>query len=966
MTTRLISVAILFFLGFTALAQKAIIRGQITDKINGETLPFANIYVKDDVSKGTTSDLDGNYTLKLDAGTYIIVYSFTSYANLEKEMTLVAGETYVEHIQMGTSNEVLVEFKVVAEKKASNTMAAFDREKMKSTNMVDGTSSEQMKKTGDGDAGEVIKRVTGVSVEGGKYVYVRGLGDRYTKTILNGMVIPGLDPDRNTIQMDIFPTNLIDNITVYKTFTPELPADYTGGLVNIITKDFPAQKTLSFKAGFGYNTVTTFNPDFILYPKGGLDFLAFDDGTRTMPVSPTTSFPDPTTNDPDEAERLTKLTKSFNPQMAVTPSTAMMNQSYSFGIGNQINSEKRDLDYGYNFYLNYQNNYNYYNSAKYNAYRKDPDSSVYELFPDRKSFGQLGQQNVIWSALLGQSIKINKLHKISLNLFHTQNGQSQAASLTEQNFETNPGTLVKQSLQYTQRSVTNVNLSGKHTLKKNKWNTSWAISPSYSAINDPDIRSTILEREGNPEEGEPYTYSLNPSVGSEIRRIYRDLSEYNVNSKIDFEYTFKKKDSLESKVKFGLAETFKSRSYRIYDFFFDIEGSSTSLDEFDPNYFFLDENIWTRETDEGTYGHGEIELANTYDATQTVFAAYLMNEFPISKKFKSVYGVRAEKVINKYTGQNNSGTIKYNNSTVLDVLNFLPAVNFVYALKDSLFETMNLRASYAQTLARPSFREKSIAQIYDPLQGRRYNGNIDLMQTVIHNADLRWEYFYGRTEVLSVSAFYKKFINPIEIVSFEIAPNEVKPTNAGEADVYGIELEARKRIGWVEKDYIKFYVGANFTWVKSQINMNKIFIDKGSEQYTEKEIRQANAREGEVIGDYRPMFGQSPYLVNAFISFGQDSLGIDANLSYNVQGKRLAVIGIGAIPDVYEQPFHSLNFKISKKFGKNMQWKGSLTAQNILNFAQRRFYEGYNAEPQIYDYLEQGRTISASISYTLK
>lgn len=961
MTTRLFSVAILFILGITAFAQKAIVRGQITDKTNGETLPFANIYVKDDVSKGTTSDLDGNYTLKLEAGTYTIVYSFTSYANLEKELSLEAGKTYIENIQMGTSNEVLVEFTVTAEKKVSNTMAAFDREKMKATNMVDGTSSEQMQKTGDGDAGEVIKRVTGVSVEGGKYVYVRGLGDRYTKTILNGMVIPGLDPDRNTIQMDIFPTNLIDNITVYKTFTPELPGDYTGGLVNIITKDFPSQKSLMFKAGLGYNTVTTFNPNFILYPKGKLDFLGFDDGGRLMPVSPTVRFPDPS----EGKSSLTDYTKKFNPQMAVAPSTAMMNQSYSFGIGNQFNSDKRDLDYGYNFYVNYQNNYQYYDNVRYNAYRKDPDLSQNELYPDRKSSGQMGQQNVIWSALLGQSVKINKIHKISLNLFHTQNGQSQAANLTEQNFETNPGTLAKQSLQYTQRSVTNVNLSGKHNLKKNKWNASWSIAPSYSTIKDPDIRSTILEREGNPENNIPYTYSLNASVGSEIRRIYRDLSEYNVNSKVDFEYSFKKKDSLESKIKFGASEIYKSRTYRIYDFVFGHEGNAT-LDQFDPNYFFLDENLWTVQTDQGTYAHGERELANSFDATQSILGAYVMNELPVSEKFKAVYGVRAEKALNKYTGQDNSGTVLFNDSTVLDNLNFLPAVNLVYAIKDSLFETMNLRASYAQTVARPSFREKSIAQIYDPIQGRRYNGNIDLKQTLIHNADLRWEYFYGRTEVLSVSAFYKKFINPIEIVSFDLAPNEVKPTNAGEADVYGLELEARKRIGWTEKDYVKLFVGANYTWIKSQINMNKIYIDKGNKQYTEKEIRQSNARDGQVIGDYRPMFGQSPYLINAFVSFSHDSLGIDANLSYNVQGKRLAVIGIGAIPDVYEQPFHSLNFKISKKFGKNDQWKGSLTAQNLLNFARRRYYESYNAEPQVYDYFIQGRTISAQISYTLK
>ena len=959
---RILSVAALILLLTTqVISQKGTLRGQITDRKNGETIPFANIYNKDNLSQGTTSDLDGNFTLKLEPGTYQIVISSTGYADIEKTLIFEKDKTIIENIALGESNEVLVEFQIVAEKKASNTMAAFDREKMKATNMVDGTSSEQMKKTGDSDAGEVIKRVTGVSIEGGKHVYVRGLGDRYTKTILNNMEIPGLDPDRNTVQMDIFPTNLIDNITVYKTFTPELPGDYTGGLVNIQTKDFPTRKTVQFSAGLGYNPLTTFNSNFILYEKGKLDFIGFDDGSRAIPVSPNKPISDPTQGEED----LTRSTKAFSQQMATSPSSAFLNQNYAFGIGNQFNPEGKNFDYGYNFYVNYQNNYTFYEDVFYGAYLKNPDSSVNELYADRNATGQLGSQNVIWSALLGQSIKINKIHKISLNIFHTQNGESTATNLIDQNFETNPAILAKQSLQYTQRQVSNINLSGKHTLVKNKWNMNWAISPSISKIDDPDIRTTAIEKMEDPSNEGQYIYGLSPSVGGEIRRIYRYLDEYNINSKVDFEYSFKKRDSLESKIKFGASETYKSRTFNVFDFIFDVENVNSIPN--DPNWFFQEENIWTPESDTGTYVSGDRQLANSYQANQTIIAAYAMNELPISEKFKAVYGVRMEKVVNKYTGQDNGGNIFYINETVLDEMNFLPAVNLVYALKDSLFETMNLRGSYTQTLARPSFREKSIAQIYDPIQGRRYNGNIDLLQTNIHNADVRWEYFYGRTEVLSVSGFYKKFINPIEIVSFEKAPNEVQPINAGEATVYGIELEARKRIGFQTKDHIKFFAGANFSWIKSKIDMNKVMVKDGSENTkTEKEIRESYARDGEMISDYRPMFGQSPYLVNGFVSFDNDSLGLSVNLSYNVQGKRLAVIGIGGIPDVYEVPFQSLNLKVSKNFGSTSQWKASFSAQNLLNNARRRFYESYNAEPQVYDRLQQGRQFSLSISYTLK
>lgn len=954
MLSRLLLITIALFSSLIILSQKGIIRGKVTDTNTGEELPFVNVYVKTDVSKGTSTDFEGNYTLKLDPGTYDIVVSFVSFSDKIIHVKVEAGKDYTQNVSLAEATEMIGEVEIIAEKKASKTMAAFDREKMKSTNMIDGTSSEQMKKTGDGDAGEVIKRVTGVSVEGGKHVYVRGLGDRYTKTILNNMEIPGLDPDRNAVQMDIFPTNLIDNITVYKTFTPELPGDYTGGLVNILTKDFPSQKTLSFSAGLGYNTATTFNSNFISYEKGKLDFLGFDDGSRKLPINQNKPLPDPTKGDPE----LTTLTKAFNPTMGVKKASNMLNQSYSFGIGNQLNSDKKDIDYGYNFYVSYQNNYKYFDDVQYTQYKKTPESDESEMYADRISKGQLGIQNVIWSALLGQSIKINKVHKISLNLFHTQNGESQAAALREENFESNPAVLVKQSLQYTQRSTSNLNLSGKHSLAKNNWQIKWALSPSLSKINDPDIRSTVLEE---VETDNGFTYALNESVGSEIRRTFRDLNEINMNSKLDFEYSFDVKDEMESNIKFGFSETYKDRSFRVYDYLINLENVTTVPN--DPDWFLQDGNIWTTETDKGTYISGNRQLPNSFDANQLVLAAYLMNELPITKKLKTVYGVRAEKVTNKYTGQDNNSTKFLNNATVLDETNLLPAINFVYVLKDSAFNTMNLRTSYTQTLARPSFKEKSIAQIYDPIQGRRYNGNIDLLQTNVHNADLRWEYFYGRTEVLSASVFYKKFINPIELVSFFKSPNEVQPINTGEAEIYGIELEARKRVGFQKNNANKFYIGANFTWIQSQIDMNKVVI--ASENKTEKEIRVANARDGETISDYRPMSGQSPYLVNAFTSFASDSAGFDINVSYNVQGKRLAVIGIGLLPDVYESPFHSLNLKASKKLGKKEQWKASFTAQNILNNKKRRYYESYNSTPQIYDYFNEGRTFALSIGYTL-
>lgn len=953
----------LFFIGFFILAlnsysfAQATIRGEIKDAATGNVVPFAKIKLEG-INNGAVTDFDGLYTIKTDEGDYTLVVTVSEYEEQRTVVSVAKGKVTEVNFKLNPLTKIkdVQGVTVVAFRKTPNTIAGDDARRRESNNTTDGISKEQMKATGDGDVGESAQRITGVSVEGGKNVYVRGLGDRYTKTILNGMEIPGLDPERNTVQMDIFPTNLIDNVTVYKTFTPNLAGDFTGGLIDIGTKDFPLKKTMSFSVGWAYNSQTTFNPDYISYKGGKLDFLGFDDGTRKLPVSSYTKFPDPTLKDP----KLAEYTKAFGSTMATEKAIAMPDQTYSFAMGNQINKKK--FDYGYNLVLNYRNSHRMYDDVQFNEYRKASELENPSMSPFNKANGVLTENDVLWTGLLGQSIKINKKTKLALLIFHTQNGKKSASNIRSVNYEINPSTLVKQSLQYTQRSVTNIQLNGTHML--DKWKLEWKVAPTLSKMSDPDIRSTILE-ELRDEEGNTY-YDLNPSVGSEIRRIFRDLSEFNVSSRFDAKFNFLQWDYLKSELSFGVLNTYKTRSYGISDYLFNVAGVSQY--SADPNFYFQPENIWDAERGTGTYAKGEKQLANTYDATQNILGFYAMNELPINKQLHITYGARVEKAVNHYTGQNNSGSIKYNNKKVLDELSVLPSINMVYKLKAKEGNFSSIRSAFTSTVARPSFRENSVAQIYDPIQGRRYNGNIDLKQTTIQNADLRWEYFFGRTELISASTFYKRFINPIEIVSFDLAPNEVKPINAGVADVYGAEVEFRKAIGFIRENqkHISLVAGVNFTYVLSKIDMNQVFINKGTELISEKELRQQNARDGETIKDFRPMYGQSPYVLNAFVTFKNDSLGLVFNTSYNVQGPRLAVIGVGTLADVYEQPFHSLNMKISKNLGKSKLWNLSLAAQNILLSKKVRNYVSYNTENQIYDYFNQGMTISGTLTYSIK
>lgn len=924
--------------------ETGIIRGKVVDDITGETILGATVVIEG-TTNGSATDFDGNYSLKADPGTYTLEFSFISY-NKKKisDVFVKSGEVTIIDVRLKEAALGLEEV-IITATQTRNTESSLLTIQRKSANLLDGLSSQTFRKMGDPNVAEAVKRVTGVSVEGGKYIYVRGLGDRYTKTVLNKVEIPSLDPDRNNVQMDIFPTNLIDNVLVYKTFTPDLQGDFTGGMVDIQTKDFPERKTINAQIGLGYTPGMNFNKEYISYDGGKLDWLGFDDGTRKLPIYKGTPFPDPTDNDP----YLTNLTQSFGQQMAVQKKSSFLNQTYSFGMGNQKNLSR--FDYGYNFAVNYQNNYQYFDNVIYNEYRKDPETINNELFIDRSSKGPLGEHDVLWSGLIGQSVKTKK-HQVSLTAFHTQNGTSRAAKFTQINYETNPAILIKDNLTYNQRAVTNLSLIGKHNLSK-KWEIDWLGAYTHSGISDPDIRSTALELEDG-------IFILNQSVGAEIRRIFRDLKENNYTARIDFTYNFKQWLGLESKVKFGVLENYKKRNFEILDYIFNVE--KYSVFNGDPNWFFQNENIWTAETDSGTYGTGQIEPANNFVADQNVLAFYAMNELPISNKLKLIYGLRTEMAKIHYTGQNNSGTEIYTDSLVLNELDFLPALNMIYALTDR----MNIRTSVSKTLARPSFKEKSIAQIYDPIQGRRYNGNIDLEETQIINGDLRWEYFITPSEIFSISGFYKNFEKPIEMASFDLAPDEIKPVNAGTANLYGIELEVRKDLSFIKKGWENLMLGTNFTWVKSKIDTREVIIKKGNNVESEYLIRQSNAREGEIVSVYRPMFGQAPYIINTYLNYTHVSTGINVNLSYNVQGKSLAVVGIGSLPNVYNQPFHAVNFKASKDFGEDHRWQGSITVQNILNSKRQQFYESYQATSQIYSLLNPGRAFSMALRYTLK
>ncbi len=918
-------------------AQTSKIAGKIIDSEFNDVLAFANVLVKGTL-KGTTSDFDGIYSLELEPDTYTIIYSFIGYDTKQvTDVVVKKGQTTDLNITLNPSSAMLSEVVITTSVRRNTEESVLNLQKNSAT-LMDGLSIESIKKSGASSIASAIKSVPGVSVQEGKYVFVRGLGDRYTKSILNGMDIPGLDPDKNTIQMDIFPTNILENIIIVKSASAELPADFTGGVVDIITKDFPSKKQIQFSVSGGYNPSMHFKDNYVNYKGSNTDFLGFDDGTRALPINKAQKIPNPAASNNSS---LGPITRAFNPQLATSTSTSSPDFSFGFSYGNQF--EVGDNKLGFIASLDYKNTTTFYEGFENGIYQKPEDRDEYELRFDRRQQGDLGANNVLASLLTGLTFKTQK-SKYKLNLLHIQNGESRAALFDQRTEISNAINVVKDNLEYTERAISNMLLSGYHTNKDASFTTEWNLSPSLSRVYDKDVRlTTFIEDDFGG-----YTISSDAGFPS---RVWRDLEEVNAVGKLDFtkKYNlFNKKASL----KFGGLYSYKQRKYSIYTYDVGFINISPTIFNGDPDAILASENIWTRASNSGSYIRGNFEPANSFDANQNTISGYISNEFKIGEKLRTILGLRTEYFGSYFTGQNNSGSEVFNNTQLLDALDFFPSANLIYAFNEKL----NFRGSYSKTTARPSFKEKSLVQITDLLTGTIFLGNIDLKPSYIDNFDFRLEIFGDDAQMFAISSFYKKFVDPIELVAYSvIAPNQFTPRNSPSAKVLGLEFEARKHFGFISENLKNLKMNLNVSIIESEIEMAK-----GPGQ--EFESRQVFARDNETIKDTRALQGQSPFLINTALSYENPTMGLETAISFNVQGKTLEVVGFGQNPDVFVQPFNSLNLNMSKTLGKEKNSTISFKVDNILDEKRQSLYESFGAEKVPFSLRQPGTAFSLGYS----
>jgi TonB-dependent receptor len=929
--------SLLLFTTSIGLSQ-SIISGTLLDGEFNDPLPFANVVLKNASDQifieGITTDFDGKFTFEVTDGVYEIELSYVGYETQQITAIKIAGEkeVIVDVILNPLSNNL--DEVIVTTSQRKNSEVAILAIQKKSINLVDGLSAQSIKKTGDTNLASAIKRIPGVSIQEGKFVYVRGLGDRYSKTLLGGLEVPGLDPDKNTLQLDVFPTNILENIIINKSSSANLNADFSGGIVNIILKDFSTLPEYSFSISGNYNPNMNFVNNAIRNNPEGTNLFGFNNGYFNRPIGASQIIPAPEQNALGYAGVLNKITGLFEQQMAVNRYRSGADFSVGATASNQF-SLNNASSIGYIAALGFRSDTDYYNDYLTGTVAKETSG----LENNTSQKGELGVIKKLASALFGVSLKTKK-SKYKLNVLNLKSAESNAIFAQYADYLENPYIGVANILTYTDRTIVSIPFSAKHILNEGKSIIEWKVAPSFAEVFDKDFKKTVFETDEN----QTY-FTITPSTTQLPQRLWRTLKENTIASTLQYTHELYEGE-IQGKLKTGAAYSTKDRTFRTSNYAIDFIGRSEELLG-DPNAILVPTNLWTAQTNRGAYVLGDFQRTNQYDAKSKTIAGFISAELKLSEAWKTTFGIRFENYSLLYTGESIDKLV-FNDEQLINVNDFFPSINIIRSLN----EQTNLRFSFARTTARPSFKENSTAQIFDPITERTFIGNPTLKPTYINNLDFRYEHYGEGNQFHAISAFYKDFKNPIEIVALDFnSPNRLIGRNNTSAKVMGIEVEYRKNL--INNEATKLAISINTSLIYSEQEMTDA-------EYQGRIITEPNR----TISRTRELQGQSPYLINAGLTYTALNKNTEAGLFYNVQGKTLEVVGVGNIPDVYTDPFNNLNFNLTKKIGANENQTLTFKAQNILGDQKESFYDYYGEEQRPFSLFKLGRTFSLGYSIT--
>lgn len=930
MTKRLRLAAALIFIITTFRAYAADIKGKVTDSTTGEPLIGATVQI-DGTTKAAATDIDGLFAFSgLDENAnYTLTIKYISYKTKKIDGVRAEAQPQVIEIKLTPDEQTLNEVTVTGVARKNTEIAVIQMTKS-SPVIVSNVSAQEITKTQDTNAGEVIRRVPGVSLIDDKFVMVRGLSQRYNNVWINGGAVPSSEADSRAFSFDLIPSSQIDNMQIVKTPSPEYPADYTGGFITITTKDIPAENTAELSVGGNWNDITSFS-DF-KYAKGsGTDFLGFDSGMRGLNGGINSTLNSIAGNGVD------LLNNHLNNDWRVRNMNPVGDLKLSGSLGRRWKLGDRQL--GMIAAFNYSNEYRKYEDMQNNlfgVYDAEKDQSNYL----RYSVDDQYNHNVRLGAMLNFTLlSADGNSKYQLKNIFNQIGNDRYTwreGLSAQSDNEN-------SAEYYYRSRTTYNgqITGKHTFALDELD--WSASYSYANRNVPDRRRYLIN-----DALEPGVMQL--TSPNDISREWTKLDEHIVSAAVNDKHDFKF-GSFTPSLKFGAYGEYRTRKYTTRDFIYNWNAASNTLPD-----GFRQNDLSEMLSDESYFGADRLYLLeeqhmrNNYKGNNYLGAGYFAANIPLGN-FNIYAGLRYEydhmELITN-TRDNAESPFSHN----YEYNDLFPSVNTTYKINDK----HQLRLSYGKTVNRPEFREVSPSVFYDFDLASNVQGNTDLKPCYIQNVDFRYEFYPSKGEIISIAAFYKYFDSPIEWTYTVTGGTSLVYSymNAQRANNYGIELDIRKDLSFIGLP--------GFSWsFNGALIKSRVKFEAGSKE------------------EDRPMQGQSPYLVNTGLFYKNDKLQLDVALLYNRIGKR--IIGVGRsegttsgnealrVPDSYEMPRDVIDLSASKKFGNHWELKLSirdLLAQKVYykQFADVHYSNGTSREvEQITRAYKPGRNIGVSAVY---
>jgi hypothetical protein len=896
-------------------AETGTLSGVVLDKTTGEPIIEAGVEIIDR-GKTVKTDLDGRYNLKLPPGTYQVRFFAPLYQGARiQNVTIKANQVTKQDVSLAASKANVEVVEVVAQ--ANKAAEATQLLKRKKSDVVSETvSAEAIKKTPDADAAKVIQRTPAVTVKDNKFVFIRGLNERYSSFLLNGSRLPSTDPNRRLVPLDLFPADFIQSLSIEKTYQANRPGDFSGGLVEVDLREFPEKFELTTGLSSGGNTQTT-GRHFRTYQGGNLDYLGFGSNFRKLPED----VPDTQTFQHLGPADANAIGRSFRNIWNVDNGyEAPPNVGYNISAGNTwgplglsiaglfANEWTTDKDGVTNQFVNAANQAALVQNAKF-------DISTYKTR---------------LAGLSTAEYKIDPNNKLTFRALIDRNTYDTVDFTDGVNVQHNAE--LQEVLRYTEDELDFGQLSGAHNFP---WlRLDWRTAYSRTTENEPDVR--FITYEGPP--GHALRFNTDDSGGD---RIFDDLRELLTDSAVDFTVPFSVWSDLQAKLQFGPSYSRRSRTFDLRRFGLGPSSNLAGVDTLAPPETVLAPSNFIP----GVFQFEEAtRKSDSYDVSQEIAAFYGMFDLPLWKDtLRLNAGVRPEYSYIVLNGFAEGGNVANGAGAFKSIKNNfdpLPGVNLIYSPR----EDMNVRTSWSKTVSRPEFRELSPVIYPSPRFQRPLLGDPNLVESNQENYDLRWEWFFSPLELASVSFFYKTIDRPIERVTRNFSAFLVDSVRNGEpgAKLEGFELEGRKDFGFLGPRLQNLSALVNYSWVNSRAVVPSV---KGD----------ADFKPGG--GHTRALQGQAKYTLNGTLEYTHPRFGTYRVL-YNRAGRRIDSIGI-LLPDIIEEPRNQLDavaiFPV-KIFSTPLTLK--LAAQNMLD-SKYLFTQAGN----VYLRYNRGVTVSIGLSY---